>query len=288
MAWDFGRPIMYAILLLPGLHTHKVLKVTDHPQILSGSTLAIFDPLYAFNEKGGRRVSLQDNAVNVSDHLSSMEACMPTSTTTLDGTVIRLPLRIEERYEGLGSIVAPEVIRELFHDFVRDELKIVLLFLKNVRSVVLREVDNEGSRELASVKIERGEERPLKDTSGFGVASVLCSQVTTMIEGIQQTCDWNIINYHDNQERIASELSRRLDIDARGTLRSKKLQPDVALAFPIDVSNNSTRGRLFTFLPLPIYTAFPCHIHGLFALTPDRQHLVNAEETGLPEGSEHR
>jgi hypothetical protein len=250
--------------------------------------LAVFDPLYAFNEKGGRRVSLQDNAVNISGHLSSMEACLPVLTTSLDGTIIRLPLRTEERYEGLGSIVTPDVIKELFRDFVRDELKIVLLFLKNIRSVVLREVDDEGSREIASVKIERGEERPLEDTSGFGIASVLFSQVTTMIEDVQHTCGWNIIKYHDDQERIVSELSRRLDIDARGTLRSKKLQPDVALAFPIDSLNDSTRGRLFTFLPLPIYTAFPCHIHGLFALTPDRQHLVNAEETGLPEGSEHR
>jgi hypothetical protein len=265
--------------------------VTDHPQILSGSTLAVFDPLYAFNDKGGRRLSTKDNTFNISDHLSSMEACVPTlitSTASLDGTVIRLPLRTQERHEGLGKIVAPDIIKELFRDFVRDELKIVLLFLKNIRSVVLREVFDEGVQDIASVTIERGEERPLEDTSRFGTASVLQSRVTTTEKVVRHTCGWNVIKYHDDHERIVSELSRRLATDARDTLQSKKLQAEIALAFPMDDPNERTRGRLFTFLPLPIYTGFPCHIHGLFALTPDRQHLVNAEETGLPEGSEHR
>ncbi|KAA1478276.1 hypothetical protein DENSPDRAFT_741097, partial [Dentipellis sp. KUC8613] len=43
-------------------------------------------------------------------------------------------------------------------------------------------------------------------------------------------------------------------------------------------------GLLFTYLPLPLKTGLPAHIHALFALTPDRQHLRNAEEIGLAEG----
>ncbi|KIO16428.1 hypothetical protein M407DRAFT_86020 [Tulasnella calospora MUT 4182] len=37
-------------------------------------------------------------------------------------------------------------------------------------------------------------------------------------------------------------------------------------------------GRLFTLLPLPIFTHFPLHIHATLALTSSRQNLRNAQE----------
>ncbi|KAJ7175639.1 hypothetical protein C8R46DRAFT_850387, partial [Mycena filopes] len=39
-------------------------------------------------------------------------------------------------------------------------------------------------------------------------------------------------------------------------------------------------GRLFTLLPLPIFTRFPVHFHAILALTQDRQSLRNIEEIG--------
>ncbi|KAK0502390.1 hypothetical protein EDD18DRAFT_1048553, partial [Armillaria luteobubalina] len=47
-----------------------------------------------------------------------------------------------------------------------------------------------------------------------------------------------------------------------------------------------TSGRLFTYLPLPIRTGFPCHVHGLFALTQSRQNLTNKTEIGIVRGSD--
>ncbi|KAI0311764.1 hypothetical protein OF83DRAFT_1068263, partial [Amylostereum chailletii] len=54
------------------------------------------------------------------------------------------------------------------------------------------------------------------------------------------------------------------------------MTPQVGLAAPLDGPSDS--GRLFTFLPLPISTGYPCSINGTFALTVDRQHLLNPEE----------
>ncbi|KAJ3723890.1 hypothetical protein C8R42DRAFT_577934, partial [Lentinula raphanica] len=62
-------------------------------------------------------------------------------------------------------------------------------------------------------------------------------------------------------------------------LQKDKLLPHVALAFPL--SKQNFQGHLFTLLPLPISTGFPIHIHGVFALTPDRQSLRNPEEMGI-------
>ncbi|KAG7442183.1 uncharacterized protein BT62DRAFT_906721 [Guyanagaster necrorhizus] len=42
-----------------------------------------------------------------------------------------------------------------------------------------------------------------------------------------------------------------------------------------------TSGHLFTYLLLPIYTGFSCHIHGLFVLTQLRQNLTNKIEIGI-------
>ncbi|KIY44267.1 hypothetical protein FISHEDRAFT_25687, partial [Fistulina hepatica ATCC 64428] len=50
----------------------------------------------------------------------------------------------------------------------------------------------------------------------------------------------------------------------------------IALAFPLLQAIEN--GRLFTLLPLPIFTEFPLHLHAILALTPDRQALRNRQE----------
>lgn len=57
--------------------------------------------------------------------------------------------------------------------------------------------------------------------------------------------------------------------------RDLKLFPWVAIAAPLDVSSyqGNFSGRLFSTLRLPIITDQPVHIHGLFAIAPDRARL---------------
>ena len=58
--------------------------------------------------------------------------------------------------------------------------------------------------------------------------------------------------------------------------------PDVSLAIPLSIATQAeTGGRLFTFLPLPLKTGFPTHIHAPFALTQSRQYLRNSGEAGI-------
>ncbi|PIL32619.1 hypothetical protein GSI_05323 [Ganoderma sinense ZZ0214-1] len=76
-------------------------------------------------------------------------------------------------------------------------------------------------------------------------------------------------------------LRKSLDVTPEWLTREverEKLRSDVALALPINTSHN-IQGRLFTFLPLPLTTNFPCHIHGIFSLTDSRQNLRNPSET---------
>lgn len=84
----------------------------------------------------------------------------------------------------------------------------------------------------------------------------------------------------------AQILSSKLGYDASQRLSNDKLFSHVALAYPLQRSID--RGRLFTLLPLPIYTDLPLHLHAILALTPDRQALRNREETGAGNDSRER
>ena len=54
---------------------------------------------------------------------------------------------------------------------------------------------------------------------------------------------------------------------------TRKLVPWVALAAPIDSQRTNFQGKLFSTLSLPVLTHHPSHIHGLFAIPPDRARL---------------
>ena len=68
------------------------------------------------------------------------------------------------------------------------------------------------------------------------------------------------------------------DTELDAWARDWKLFPWVAVAAPLAVSSFS--GRLFSTLSLPILTHQPVHLHGLFAIAPDRARL-GFEEAAL-------
>ncbi|KIO19358.1 hypothetical protein M407DRAFT_223178, partial [Tulasnella calospora MUT 4182] len=100
--------------------------------------------------------------------------------------------------------------------------------------------------------------------------------------------DWAITHYVDSFRNAARAMSMRLNrtndlAGVEASMTSDKLFPHVALALPLPDKdappNQGFSGRLFTLLPLPIFTHFPLHIHAALALTPSRQNLRNAQET---------
>jgi sacsin len=57
--------------------------------------------------------------------------------------------------------------------------------------------------------------------------------------------------------------------------------PEVKIAVNL---TRTTRGRLFCFLPLPIFTGFPVHVHALFGIDASRTNL-RRDSVGLASGS---
>ncbi|KAJ7673472.1 hypothetical protein B0H17DRAFT_1083119 [Mycena rosella] len=273
-----------------GIGFRSCYHVTDNPQVLSGPSLAILDPHHNFTTSGGTKFEFAPKAVEYSDQLDAFNFFLPPSERhqNFPGSIIRLPLRKPGAQSSISSkAVDATEIRQLFEDFVREEIGISLLFLKNITSVEVHEVDAQGARRcLAKSTIQRVEGTAWTVDSDRHASTQCTVAVETPLLGRVEKI-WRIVHSYFPEAYSTSLLSLRLGQDPRPILSKHKLLSEMAIAIPMTIlTKEESAGRLFTYLPLPLKTGFPGHVHGLFALTQSRQNLNNGGEIGIVRGSE--
>ncbi|EIN04203.1 hypothetical protein PUNSTDRAFT_138930 [Punctularia strigosozonata HHB-11173 SS5] len=277
-----------------GLGIRSCYHITDNIEIRSGSDLAIFDPHQRFgSHPGGRRINVTGGGEEYSDQLSGFGAFIPEDAkySSFDGTIVRLPLRTRHGSSLSSEVVQPAVIRRLLVDFVQKEMDIALLFLNNVKIIEIYEDYVDPKHLLARVEVFDG---PRTEAETFGsirhsAETFLRTITLSTIEPARQvTAQWRVMRTRFTPDEVSRQLTDRLRYDASLDVQEEKLLPYISLASPTSPEGPFTNGRLFTYLPLPIPTGLPVHIHALFALTPDRQHLRNANEQGSPDKSRDR
>ncbi|KAF9016388.1 hypothetical protein BDZ89DRAFT_1166299 [Hymenopellis radicata] len=251
-----------------GLGFRSCYHVTDNPHILSSNKLVIFDPHEEFATPGGVAINLVAEGHKYKDQLAAFQPAV-ADPVAFSGTVIRLPLRTSDqavKSQIRKQTFSTEDIETLFRTFIEKELQDTMLFLKNVHTIELTIIDMDGRQtSLAKVSIEDPHliaEKRLGSTARFETFRCI---IRSNIRGQQDTLTW----------RICHLVGQRLTDD--------KLFSHVGLAFPLGRSIDN--GRLFSLLPLPIFTKLPAHLHAILALTPDRQALRNRQETGVSIGS---
>ncbi|EJF60799.1 hypothetical protein DICSQDRAFT_181063 [Dichomitus squalens LYAD-421 SS1] len=262
-----------------GLGSRAYYHLTDNPQYLSGGYHVVFDPhRWAFGQ-GGWKQSLEEIARDYPDQLEPFSSLLPHGDrTSLPGTIVRLALRPATAASRISSKkVTADEIHDLLLDFVRKELDVALLFLSHLTCIEVREIGVDGAaKTLASVTASL---RP-------PVPRLYSRTISTTIEASASTTrEWSIIHASFEMEEGVELLCKSLEASkewVEGEVVREKLRPNVALAFPTNASQGF-RGRLFTYLPLPLVTGFPCHIHGVFSLTDSRQNLRNPSETIMRE-----
>lgn len=209
--------------------------------------------------------------------------------------MIRLPLR-SSKTASISSLndkaIEPSDIRQLLDQFISGEINQTLLFLSYITSIKIFEIDDYGSRQLAGVEIVRD----VQDCSGFPSQDANVDTYRAVIKlsvaGTEpQTQSWRILRASFPEELSNKLLRGQFEADILPVLEKHKLLPNVGLAYPLSSSRSpgtTIDGRLFTFLPLPMRTEFPCHVHALFALNQDRQGLKHGDDEGLSEKSDDR
>ncbi|KAF7965573.1 hypothetical protein HWV62_42856, partial [Athelia sp. TMB] len=246
-----------------GVGFRSCYHVTDNPQILSGSALAIFDPHHEFTTTGGAQYDFVEEASQYEDQLSGFDFFLQGNhSESSPNTIVRLPLRttagaLTSRIKG--EVVEASKIRKIFQSFVEEELGIALLFLTSVTSIKIWEVDDNGSRCLAEANLIKRDQMPVQE-SGSETMSTYVAEVGASRGGHYTSQAWRVFSASFLRREAAELLSNRLGYDVAPALEKQKLHPNVAFAVPLDLALlEQNKGRLYTFLPLPLSTGFPCH-----------------------------
>ncbi|KAJ7024296.1 hypothetical protein C8F04DRAFT_163783 [Mycena alexandri] len=279
-----------------GIGVRACYHITDNPQFLSGRKLVIFDPHERFSsgQEGGVRIDVLTEGTTYPDQLAPFDKSLqPDAAGFFPGTVVRLPLRTGA--QALKSTIKPTIvdaslIETLFEEFVEKELSVVMLFLKHIRYICLKVISPDGrerfigSAEIPDLSI--AEKRTFSRNTGARQETFRCTINVTSSNRVATSQVWRICHAVRSTEETSGILTRRLEYNVGSKLADDKLFSHVSVAFPLEPTAPNFSGRLFTLLPLPIHTGFPVHMHGILALTQDRQSLRNIEETGT--GAESR
>ena len=253
---------------------------------MSGSFLAILDPQHNFAPAGGVKIDFSENTSTYQGHLTTFDSLLPSDWQGKEftGSIVRLPLRNRES-DISNKVVESHEISQLLQDFIKDEMNIALLFLENVKTIEVYEINERGKKTQIAVSLIT---RSPPEVASQGFKTHIASIATTTQRGDNNKA-WRLLRCPFPQEDAISLLVQRTGFDPSPTLTDNKLLPDVSAAVPLSIADHTeTSGRLFTFLPLPLNTGFPGHIHALFALTQSRQNLRNSEDTGIVRGSNDR
>ncbi|KAJ3531465.1 hypothetical protein NMY22_g8142 [Coprinellus aureogranulatus] len=268
-----------------GLGIRSCYHVTDYLQILSGQDLLIFDPMKTFTDVGGVRFTFSPDTIEgIRDHFTAFSHFLPDGWNgeRFDGTIVRLPLRTKP---GLREkIVSPSDIQDLFSNFINHDLNICLLFVNHLRSRGQSHTYRAPKQAECNVELQE---------YGSGTQGVDKKVIHLQFGDTITQEQWLMVHDHYSTREVLMMLESQVGTSSlEKVLQGSKLCPDVTIALPLSLeqpaADKRNTGQLFTFLPLPVKTGFPAHVHALFALDSSRQHLCMNRDKGTMQGSENQ
>ncbi|KAL9125304.1 MAG: hypothetical protein Q9217_005473 [Psora testacea] len=265
---------------------NSVYHWTDGPWVYSRNFLLMLDPHERWSkefEAGGPTwdvIQTQDSP-EIQNHLKTFAAFDVKPGKELNETIIRIPLRTVSQAVS-SKIVKREAviqdIKQILERFSVDMQEGGLLFLKHIRKVTVR-VDNtilsvaqvldDDPHHARSRNALSDDFLQLYSSPGQKGLDKLTRIFETNVCCISGALSWTE-KYLVQHSFEASCGDLQLDTWAKDL----KLFPWVAVAAPIRGQRSTFVGKLFSTLSLHITTQQPLHIHGLFAIAPDRARLA--------------
>ncbi|KAJ5050730.1 uncharacterized protein L3040_002603 [Drepanopeziza brunnea f. sp. 'multigermtubi'] len=261
---------------------NSVYHWTDSPTVLSRNVLFILDPHKEWSPYGGEQYDFVEYAADTAtkNHMEAFESVIERADRHLDGTVIRIPLRTQERaaqseISKLTTTISE--IKEVLSLFAKGFGQNGLIFMRHLTKIEFSAVDNSlcmktevDDREAVrahKVKIQDAVKEALNDpTFSFEHHFQMGIRHNTSEKPTKPTTTRFLVQHSIETGSMNAQL--------RGWATKQKFTPWVALATQLPIqSEDKFNGSLFTVLQLPVTTAQPLLIHASFSLSPDRAGL---------------
>ncbi|MCJ1433205.1 hypothetical protein MMC27_002564 [Xylographa pallens] len=263
---------------------------TDVPMILSGEFLLILDPQQLnlpVNYRTGRRkagvkIKLSKLRRGCQDQLAPFDGLWGYALDSdhYNGTIFRFPLRkVGSQSELLEtSIHLLSTATTTFQDAF-ETARLSLIFLKNIQKINLRKLNRHIRNKSSGWEVRR---------ANVGSAT---SSDWLLIQIRKASPDGAILSWTDRWWRATKDLQ---DVPNNLQYRHKRTMKQITCGIAALVSSESSEAgsihrkepapRFFNWLPLPLQSSLPVHIHATFLLSGDRQN-ISVEETARDTGS---
>ncbi|XP_059809170.1 sacsin [Hypanus sabinus] len=311
-----------------GLGFNSVYHITDVPSILSGKYLLIFDPNVTHLKKYIHSVTNPGIKLNLYEHRRLIQkfpgqfnpyngifGCNFKISTGenfyYEGTLIKLPFRTPEEaaVSGISSKYYNQKHIMSLVDSFKQTSKDLIIFLKNVRKVSLKFVNEHSVHEnqLISVfKMERqilniiemADNFPLKkmqenainimeSTNKFS-RKIRSLRISTIIQVTEETID-NPSHRKYWLVHTCFGMAKALQFSCSKATNTYFAPPLGSVAIPLKKKKETGHwtpnteaqvGQVFCFLPLSLQCGLPVHINGTFAVTSNRKNLWSSGAKG--------
>lgn len=278
--------------------------ISDHPSFISNGRAYWFD-VHRSSVSKERSKSIQGwdytNSKEINDWLDTFNEVIDKN---FKGTIFRLPLRTE--ITSKESQISNEIF--VFSDFLKwiDEWKNNvdnLLFLRHVHRLILQEI-NEDGKKIIHLDIKTKNKDELEKYNNIIQKEFDCNpiEICEKWESYDNELPLFIykhnfeIQYFDRNETQYSNEKKKFAV-INGLIRGnnnllikqakkvlnicpnpRKVLPWIGVAVELDDENQfiKNESKFFTFLPLPIKSNYPVHIHGWFDLNPKRTEITSS------------
>ncbi|KAG9061036.1 hypothetical protein KI688_007665 [Linnemannia hyalina] len=278
-----------------GLGFNSAYHFTDVPSVISGSTLVIFDPHMVnlpksrdasgklFAQRGHRYDIRKLSTETLADQFQPYKGLFGFDMGShFDGTIFRIPLRLKGAVmagkSGFGSEDwTTAQIQKMFVSWIEDA-KIGSLFLKSIKSINL----SDGTNPMVSVTKDDLSHMPavkfLIGSLPSHTSQVSIVDITSKTTGLGNIASSRWLMY--TEDALPANTPQTI----RNHVQTEHWSTQSGVAIPLgdDSAIKSCRGRLMVYLPTPIETKLPFHMHGGFALTTNRKTLAGGSEASDP------
>jgi sacsin len=268
-----------------GIGFNSVYHITDLPTIMSGSKLAYLEPHEEIWKKDtGQWYDIQQQADKLDTFapFNNLNGYF-TGSSCFQGTFFRFPLRSVSREKRVSSqVYTIDKLREIL-TALRDEARVILLFLRSVTVVEVHEISDGGDcTELLRVSsVFEGSQPQLRSEFNQQLRAAFQKFSYNIVHPIECTVRFKVkvedfidsVNSSESEWLVASRVGSPSS-EVHRMAKALKALPWVGVA--LETTESTTiGGRVFCVLPMPseVSCHLPVHVNATFSLNDERREL---------------